>query len=332
MMMKSMVPATLLLLVHGCAPEAPAEDGFTAAGMVAAEVVAGNLMPWVSRLAEGHLRDEKLSCAGYQAFDLYPACELSRDSAVREVREAFIGMGLSTRIESTGTGAQAAQHVVAEMRGIDRPEEVVLLGAHLDAFYAGADDNSSGVAVMLEVARVLAGRRLGRSVRFVGFDLEERGDEGSAQYVGGGRADDVVAAIVLETVGFASEQPGSQKSLTGFSWGTVGDFLAIAANGDSTHLAEQLLAMNHRLGLIKMKGFVAGGTGAHPLTGALLRSDNGPFWLRGKPALMWTDTANFRNPHYHKATDTPETLNAAFLAAVARAAAAAVALFAEVEP
>jgi hypothetical protein len=323
---------TLILLMEGCGPDTVSEAGFAAAGQVAAEVDPGNLMPWVTRLAEGHLRDVKVSCAGYQALDLYPACELSRDSAVRDVREAFSGLGLSTRIESTGAGAQAAHHVVAEKRGSGRPEEVVLLGAHLDAFYAGADDNSSGVAVMLEVARVLAGRNLSRSVRFVGFDLEERGDEGSAQYVGSGRADDVVAAIVLETVGFASAEPGSQKSLTGFSWGTVGDFLAIASNGNSSHLAEELLAMNHRLGLVKMKGFVAGGTGAHPLTGALLRSDNGPFWLRGKPALMWTDTANFRNPHYHEATDTPETLNPVFLAGVARAAAAAVALYAEVLP
>jgi hypothetical protein len=324
--------AALVLLVHGCGQAGPSETALSAAGKVAAEVDPGNLMPWVSRLSEGHLRDVKLSCEGYQTLDLYPACELSRDSAVRDVREAFVGMGLSTRVQITGAGAQAAHHVVAEKRGVVHPEEVVLLGAHLDAFHAGADDNSSGVAVMLEVARVLAGKNLSRSVRFVGFDLEERGNEGSAQYVGDGNADDVIAAIVLETVGFASAQAGSQKSLTGFSWGTVGDFLAVVANGDSDHLAEQLLAMNHRLGLVKMKGFVAGGNGAHPLTGALLRSDNGPFWLRGKPALMWTDTANFRNPHYHKASDTAETLNPEFLAGVARAAAAAVALYAEVAP
>lgn len=236
------------------------------------------------------------------------------------------------RIESTGTGPQQAHHVVAEKPGVVRPEQVVLLGAHLDAFYAGADDNSSGVAVMIEVARVLASRTLDPTVRFVGFDLEERGDEGSAPYVRSGRVDDVVAAVILEMVGFASHEPGSQKKLTGFAWGDVGDFLAVAANEDSGPFLEQLLAMNHRLGLVKMKGFVAGGSGAYPLTGALLRSDSGPFWLRDKPAMMWTDTANFRNPHYHKATDLPETLDPVFLAGVARTAAAAMVLYAGVAP
>jgi Peptidase family M28 len=322
----------LFSLALACAPPAPAPEDVEPAIAIGRALETANLMPTVEALAAGHLSDTKVSCAGYGPLDLYPACELSRDAAVGFVMDAFARAGLAPRIVTTGTGAQTAKHVVAEWTGATRPAQVVLLAAHLDAFYAGADDNSSGVAVMLETARVLATHRFARTVRFVGFDLEERGDEGSAQFVREGHADDVVAAIVLETVGFASDAPDSQKPLTGFSWGSVGDFLAVAANEDSLPLAQRLLALNRVAGFTKIKAFAAGGSGAYPLTGALLRSDNGPLWLRGVPTLMWTDTANYRNPHYHKATDRPETLSPGFLGGVARATAAAVALYAEVSP
>lgn len=326
--------ALALLLAAACTAAPPVDDpaALAAARAVAASVEVDQLMPWVRQLAADHLDDVRMSCAGYTVEDKYPACELSRDRAVALVRDALAGFGYQPRVESLGAEPEVAHNVIAERRGATRPDEVVLVAAHMDAFYAGADDNSSGVAVLLEVARAFAPLRTARTVRFVGFDLEERGSAGSARHVAAGGADDVVAALVLETVGFASHEPGSQDEAPGLPFDDVGDFLAIAANGDSRELAQRILAMNHAAPFVKLEAYVVGGDGAYPLTATLLRSDNGPMWLHGIPALMLTDTANFRNPSYHEAGDLPETLDPEFLAGVARLTAAATALFAEVLP
>jgi Zn-dependent M28 family amino/carboxypeptidase len=209
---------------------------------------------------------------------------------------------------------------------------VVLVMAHHDAFYQGADDNSSGVAVLLEVARVAAGHEFDRTIRFVSVDLEERGAVGSTRYVEAGLADDAVAAIVLESVGFTCATRGCQDAPAGMEFGEVGDYLMIAGNEGSSSTAQRLVALANGEDLVRALGVLVPGDGAWLFTSAFLRSDNGPLWLRGVPAVMFTDTANFRNPNYHLASDTPDTLDPAFLAGVARATAAAVALLAGVRP
>jgi Zn-dependent M28 family amino/carboxypeptidase len=265
-------------------------------------------------------------------MDKYPACELTSAAAVELVHDALADFGYEPEILALGSAPHVARNVVAELRGTTRPSEVVMVAAHVDAFYAGADDNSSGVAAMLEVARVAARRRFERTVRFVGFDLEERGSRGSTRYVEAGLADDVVEALILECVGYSDHRPGSQDSPLGFQLGDVGDSLVIAGNGDSVATAQRMLALNAQLELIELRAAIASGSAAYPFTGALLRSDNGPFWLRGLPAVMLTDTANYRNPHYHEASDTPETLDPEFLAASTRLIAASLAMLARAEP
>lgn len=325
-------PLCALALAAGCAEEPPRLSDLGGPAALGAAVEAERLMPWVERLADDHARDAKLECGLYPAMDQYPSCELSRERAVALVQGALADLGYAPSLLVQGMVPDDAHNVVAELRGTTRANEVVLIAAHVDAFFAGADDNSSGVSVLLEVARVAKSHRFARTVRFVGFDLEERGARGSTRYVEAGLADDVVAALVLECVGYADARPGSQDSPPGLELGSVGDTLVLAANAGSRELARELLALNHALSLTKLRAVVAGGSGAYALTGALLRSDNGPFWLRGRPALMLTDTANYRNPHYHRATDTPETLDRAFLAANARFVAAALGLLAEVQP
>lgn len=328
--MRQVVAAAML--TFACAPAAPELPDLGPARELAAAVGEENLMPWVERLATDHVADQKLDCTGLPAEDRYPSCELSSAAAIELAVATFTAVGLAPRIVTLGSGTLTSHNVVAERLGAERAGEVVLIGAHLDAFYAGADDNGSGVAVMFELARLVAERTFPRTVRFVGFDLEERGAVGSTQYVTAGLADDVVAALILETVGYADHRPGTQDQPFGLELGDRGDSLLVAANGDSRELVQQMLAMNDRLGLVPLRAVAAGGSGAFFLTGALLRSDNGPFWLRGIPALMLTDTADYRNPNYHRASDLPETLDAAFLASVTRAVAATTALFAGAEP
>lgn len=326
------VQLAALCCLAGCVPEAPDLPNLDLAALLAQTVNAEAVMPWVEQLAHEHSADDKLSCEDFPPAEDYPSCELSRASAVDLVYTTFTALGFQTRRVMQGDAPHVAHNVIAEQLGVSRASEVVLVAAHVDAFYAGADDNSSGVAAMLEVARVVSQQRFARTVRFVAFDLEERGALGSTLYVDAGMADDVVAALVLECVGFTDFTPGSQDSPPGLRLGDVGDSLALAANDDSVTIAQQMLALNDALDLIKLRAVIAGGSGAFPLTGALLRSDNGAFWLRGIPALMLTDTANYRNPHYHQPTDTPDTLDPVFLAQVTRLVAATVAVIAEMQP
>jgi hypothetical protein len=323
-----------LLGAAGCTQPTPDTSGFAEAARLGREVVDANPMADVVALAEGHRTDVRLSCEGYPTEPKYPACELSRDAAVAHVASRLTAMGYAPEtLELPDTsGAGVARNVVAERPGLRRPDEVVLVMAHHDAFHQGADDNSSGVAVLLEAARVAAGHGFERTIRFVSIDLEERGAVGSTRYVEAGLAADVVAALVLETVGYACHTPGCQDAPPGLDFGDVGDRLFVAGNGDSADLVQRAVALAHGEGLGLARGVVVPGDGAYLLTSAFLRSDNGLLWLRGTPTVMLTDTADFRNPNYHEPTDTPETLDPAFLASVARMTVATMALLAEVRP
>jgi Zn-dependent M28 family amino/carboxypeptidase len=324
--------SALVIWAVACAPEAPHIADPRAAGELAQEIMKDKLTADVETLATEHARDQKLSCEGFAVMDRYPACELSRDAAVRTVQQRFSELGLTTHTTVLGEAGDAAHNVIAEQRGSARPNEVLLIGAHLDAFFAGADDNSSGVAALLELARIATQHRFARTLRFVAFDLEERGSLGSLRYVQAGMADDVTAALILECLGFASEAAGSQDSPPGLPLGDTGDSLVVVGNADSASYVQRVLAVNHALGLAKLRGIVAGGDGAFPLTGALTRSDNGPFWLHAIPAVLFTDTADFRNDDYHRAGDLPETLDPEFLTAATRAVAASMAVFGELQP
>ena len=327
--------ALALFVVVSCTPKAPSRDGFEEAEAVANQMNGENLMPWIEDLVEGHLSDPKLPCDGFEVEPMYPACELSRDSAMVFVEGQLAAFGYAPERLVLEGEPLTATNIVAELPGATLPEEVVLLGAHFDAFHGGADDNSSGVAVMLEAARVFATRRTKRTVRFIGFDLEEFGLLGSHRYVERGYADDVICAIILDTIAFASNRKNSQDAVTGLPMGEddeVGDFIAVVGNQRALNPLQRLTALNHAFEFVELKTVVAGGDGVYPITGQLMRSDHGAFWLRGKSAMMFTDSANFRNPNYHQETDTPETLDPEFLEDVARLVIATVALLAGAEP
>ncbi len=318
--------AVVVLWVGACVPDVPAAGDLAGAARLAAAVDPAPLMGWVETLASEHLADDKRSCEGYPEADDYPSCALSSDAAATFVHAAFTSMGYVPEVVALGAEPHVATNIVVDHPGTTKADEVVLVAAHIDAFHGGADDNSSGVAAMLGVARAVKAHRFARTIRFVAFDLEERGALGSTHFANAGLADDVVVALVLECVGFTAPTQDEPPLLP---LPAVGDFLLVVANERSRTAAQRMLAMNEALDLIHLRAIVASGDGAFPLTSALTRSDNGPLWLRGIPALMLSDTANFRNPHYHETSDLPATLVPAFLAASTRTTAAAVALFAQ---
>lgn len=315
-----------------CSPNAPETTGFDKAANVAEDVEAANLMPWVEQLASARATDVKVSNEGFPPEELFPSDHLTRDAAVKLVSDAFHAMGFTPETVTLGNGPHTAYNVVAELRGTTRPAEVVLIASHLDAFYAGADDNSSAVAAMLEAARALRNHSFARTIRFVAFDLEEYGSIGSTRYIEAGYTDDVVAAIVMDMIGYASSKPGSQDDVLGVKLPDAGDFLLVIGNENSATMTQEMTALGNSFDLAKLVGVIAPGDGTYFLSSVFMRSDHGLLWYKGIPALFLTDTASFRNPNYHKPTDTPDTLDPEFLARNTRALTAAVALFAEVLP
>ena len=201
-----------------------------------------------------------------------------------------------------------------------RSSSSIVIGAHYDtvAGTPGADDNATGVAVLLELSRAVSGARPGSTLRLVAFVCEEppsfqTQNMGSWQYARE-RADSeepVKIAISLESLGYYSDEEGSQQypAPLGAFYPSRGNFIGIVGNvGMRSHVDRlaRLLAEH----------------GAPPVETAALPSalpgigwsDHWSFWQFGIPAVMVTDTAPYRNPHYHAPTDTPDTLDYATLA------------------
>ena len=225
------------------------------------------------------------------------------------------------------------RHVLAEKRGLLEPERILEVAAHFDTVprSPGADDNASGVAALLEVAAALAPLELARTVRFCFFSQEERFLIGSRRHVEAftARGEQVEGALVLDGVGYTDHRPDSQSSpvwIPLVAWPpSTGDFLLIVGDHRSGGLGDLFEGATARyapeLELYGVKRL--GG-----LFKDAARSDHANYWRAGLPAVLLTDSGNFRNPNYHRPSDTPETLDFEFLTRVTRATAATAASWA----
>jgi hypothetical protein len=155
---------------------------------------------------------------------------------------------------------------------------------------------------------------------------------GSTRYIQAGYANDVKAAVVMDLLGYASSEPGSQDPVFGVQVPDVGDYLFVIGNGNSDDETQQTVSLAHTAGLGKTVGIIAPESGNFFISSVFMRSDHGLLWYKGVPAVFFTDGANFRNPNYHKPSDLPETLNRDFLVANTRIIATTVAIFAEIQP
>ena len=255
-----------------------------------------------------------------------------RDTAVY-LAQQFRTLGLATTSHEVPFHDGTFENVIGTTLNVRGHEAPLVLAAHYDTVSGspGADDNASGLVVLLEVARQVAQKRLTRPVQFIAFCLEEENLLGSRTYAAHlvSTRQPVLGAIVLECVGYAREEEGSQAIPPGIPIPvpTVGNFLALIGNQHSralTAVVEQ--AMKPHVPIVPL--IVPGNGEQLPDT---RRSDHTSFWEQGFSAVMLTDTANFRNPHYHRPTDTLETLNLGFMAAVAGALTATVSALAGTE-
>ena len=225
-------------------------------------------------------------------------------------------------------GKSTVSNIVADIVFTNGDLKVFLIGAHYDSLKGtvGADDNASAVAVQLEVARVLSGLRvkenLDLTVRFVSFALEEppayaTRSMGSRVYARKAKKDNerIDGMICLEMVGYTCQEPGSQNypfPLMFLGYPKVANYIGIVGNYRSRKFTGSLFqAFQENVELPVVKSTV-------PWSGYLVPtvrlSDHASFWDRGYQAVMITDTAFYRNPHYHRTSDTMDKLNFSFMA------------------
>jgi len=246
------------------------------------------------------------------------------EAAAAYVERELAAAGYAVRREEFRSRAVPVRNVFAEIRGASRPGEIVVVGAHYDSVRGapGANDNGSGVAGVLELAHALRGWRPARTWRLVLFVNEEppfyRTEEmGSHVHVAGARArgDRIVAMFSIETIGYYADAPGSQHYPFPFSafYPDRGDFLAFVANLASRGLVHRTVAAFRAAAEFPSEGVAAPGW-----IPGVDWSDQWAFWRAGIPAVMITDTAPFRYPHYHTPQDTPDKVDYDRLARVVR--------------
>jgi Zn-dependent M28 family amino/carboxypeptidase len=221
--------------------------------------------------------------------------------------------------------------------GIKHPERILLIGAHYDSVSGspGANDNGSGVAALLEITRLLKNVETDSTVRFVAFVNEEfpfffRRQMGSMVYAREARKrnDDIRLMISLEMLGYYSERPRSQRypPLFRFFYPDRANFIAFVSNLRSRRVLHRFSAAFRR-----HSQFPAEHIATFSWIPGVAWSDHLAFWRQGYGAIMVTDTAFYRYPHYHAATDLPDELDYISMAAVTEGVAHAVTALAGVD-
>ena len=194
-----------------------------------------------------------------------------------------------------------------------KTDKRIIIGAHYDAVpeSPGADDNASGVAVLMELAHLLKeASEWNCDVELVSYDVEENGLWGSRYHARKlkNQKVDVVCMLCLDMVGYFSDEENSQRyPVVGMSplYGTKGDFLAMIGRPEDAKLIASAHKAFREATPLRLLPLPA----PKPLELLLSRSDHAPFWWEGYPAIFFTDTADFRSKHYHRRTDTWDTLD-----------------------
>jgi Zn-dependent M28 family amino/carboxypeptidase len=235
--------------------------------------------------------------------------------AEKSISDRFSKLGYSTRIETYLVGSVKVSNVEATLTGQSKLHEIIVIGAHYDSAREtpGADDNASGVAVLLEIARHFKDLRPKRTIRFVAFVNEEppyfqTDHMGSHVYARGckRRHEKIVGMLCLESLGYYSTKAVSQIYPPPLEklYPDTGDYVAFCGDVASYPLLCRCIKHFRTTTQFPSEGLVA-----PDKLFSVGWSDHWAFWQAGYPAIMITDTAFLRNPHYHLPSDIPETLD-----------------------
>ncbi len=237
------------------------------------------------------------------------------DRAAVYIETELRAYGYTPQQQSFSAHGQTFVNIEAEIRGVTHPEKILVVGAHYDSAdnLPGANDNASGVAATLELARHFAREKLARSIRWVFFTNEEppyfqTAAMGSYVYARRchERNEQISAMLSLETIGYYTDVPGSQTYPLSVHPGYPdrGNFLGFVSDLKSASLLRAALKAYRAKASLPAEGLAAPAA----VTG-IGWSDHWSFWQFGYRALMLTDTAPFRYPYYHSAHDTPDKLD-----------------------
>lgn len=243
-------------------------------------------------------------------------------AAAEYIRLTLASFGYEVRRHSYQVSGQTCENLEAEIRGSDKPEDILLIGAHYDSVQGspGANDNATGVAALLALARAFAKTKPSRTLRFVAFTNEEppffqSRHMGSRVYAQQSHAqgEKIMLMLSLETIGYYSDEPGSQSYPfpLSFFYPSTGNFIAFVSNMEYASWVRQLLTAFRR-----HAQFPSEGGAVWEWIPGVAWSDHWSFWKEGYPAVMVTDTAPNRYPHYHTAADTPDKVDFARMARV----------------
>ena len=230
------------------------------------------------------------------------------------VEESLQSAGYAVERHTYELQGVACSNLIVQTRGSRQADEILIVGAHYDSVVGcpGANDNASGVAALLALARSFAGRSCDRTLRLAAFVNEEppwfqTPAMGSLHYARRCRErnENIIGMISLETIGYYSDRPGSQSypPLFNLFYPSTADFIAFVGNVRSGAFVRQVVGSFRRHADFPSQG------GAIPLVPQAGWSDHWAFWKQGYAALMVTDTAPFRYRCYHSAQDTPEQLD-----------------------
>jgi Zn-dependent M28 family amino/carboxypeptidase len=238
-----------------------------------------------------------------------------QEKAAKYIEQELGSYGYSPQRQAFVVAGQTFANIEAEIPGVQDRKKILVIGAHYDTAgdLPGANDNASGVAATLELARHFVKAKPAKTVRWLFFANEEPPyfqTPAMGSYVYANRCrkrnEDVFAMLSLETIGFYTDEPGSQKYPFGFHFGYPdrGNFLGFVADFRSAFLLRTALKAFRAGTSLPAEGVTAPAT-----VPGIAWSDHWSFWHFGYRALMLTDTAPFRYPYYHSAQDTPDKLD-----------------------
>jgi len=248
---------------------------------------------------------------GERSDRTYPALNQAADY----INGVFRSLGYGVTAQEFTAHGRTYRNLEAILPGTSRRHEVVVVGGHYDTAVEapGADDNASGVAGVLELARMLAGTHPARTIRFVAFANEEppnfpTATMGSRHYADAAvaRADRIVAMISVESIGYYATEPGTQRYPfpLNLAYPDRGDFIGFVGNLKSRALVRQAITLFRA-----HAAFPSQGAAAPSWVPGVWWSDHWSFWRVGYPAIMITNTAVYRNPFYHTPLDQTRTLD-----------------------
>ena len=232
------------------------------------------------------------------------------------IRSEFGSYGYTVLEQPYEVEGHTYKNIFVEIKGEKPPEKVLVIGAHYDTVMGspGADDNASGVAGLLELARLLSNRVFDKTIQLVAFTLEEppffrSGLMGSHVYAKRlkQKGIDVEGMICLEMIGYFTDKAGSQLyPMPFFRWmyPAKGNFIIIVSNIQSKNFLKRV-----KSAFKKGTDLPVESLSAFPLVPGIDFSDHRSFWKFKYDAVMVTDTAFYRNPQYHGMGDIPEILD-----------------------